>query len=162
MEKQLAELTRNVTPEVRRELSELFELYEVARLGDEVQNARINELYDKTLSENEFYAAADECRMGVNKGDRIFSHEYDFLLSKNDFNRLLYLAGKKLEAAGICDKNGYYLENWTIKMINAKNDLIDFIIKNIVPEDFRKLFWEHRRNVVKMDKLLEITKPLAA
>ena len=162
MEKQLAELTRNVTPEVRGKLSDLFRLYEVARLGNEVQNAQINDLYDKTLSENEFYAAADERRMGINKGDRIFSHKYDFLLSKDDFNRLLYLAGKKLEAAGICDKIGYYLVNWTIQMINAKNALIDFIIKNIVPEDFRPIFWENRRNVAKMEKLIEITKPLAA
>ena len=127
-----------------------------------MQNARINDLYDETLLENDFRADSDARRVGINKGDRILSHKYDFLLSKADFSRLLVLAGEKLTAAGICDENGYYTVNWTLQKIDAKNKLIDFIIERIVPEAFRPIFREHRRNLTKMDKLLEITKPLAA
>ena len=162
MEKELAELTRNLSPEVRNELTDLFKLYETTRLGYEVQNAQINDLYDETLLENDFRADKDGGRMGIKKGDRVLSHEYDFLLSDGEFSRLLVLTGKKLTAAGICDKNGYYVTNWMMQTIRAKNHLIDFIIKNIVPEKFRPLFWENRRNVTKMDKLLDITKPLVA
>lgn len=162
MEKELAELIQNVTPETRRELAERFKTYEVATLGDEMQNARINDLYDETLFENDFRADSDAPRVGINKGDRILSHKYDFLLSDADFQRLLTLAGVKLEAAGICDKDGYYTTNWTLRKIDARNYLIDFIISVIVPESFRPLFRQNRFNYTKMQKLIEITKPLAA
>lgn len=162
MEKELAELTRNVTPETRRELAELFKTYEVATLGDDMQGARIDEIYDETLRENEFYAEKGSPRFGIEKGGRVLSHDADFLLSKADFSRLLVLAGVKLAEAGICDKDGYYTTNWTLAKIDARNALIDYIIKNIVPETFRPLFWENRLNYTKMDKLIEVAKPLAA
>lgn len=162
MEKELAELTRNVTPETRRELAELFKTYEVATLGDKMQETRINEIYDATLRENEFYAEKGNPRIGIEKGGRVLSHDADFLLSEADFSRLLVLAGVKLAEAGICDKDGYYTTNWTLRKIEARNDLIDFIISVIVPESFRPLFRQNRFNYTKMQKLIEITKPLAA
>lgn len=162
MEKELAEIMRNVTPEVRRELREKFAALEVATLGEKMQETRINEIYDATLRENEFYAEHGSARFGVEPGGRVLSHDADFLLSEADFSRLLVLAGVKLTEAGICDKDGYYTTNWTLRKIDARNDLIDFIISAIVPEAFRPIFREHRRNLTKMEKLIEITRPLAA
>ena len=162
MEKELAEMQRNITREVRRELREKFMAWEAAKIGDELQDTRINEIYDETLRENEFYANEGSRRFGIEKGGRVLSHDADFLLSEADFSRLLVLAGAKLTAAGICDENGYYTVNWTLRKIDAKNALIDFIIENIMPQSFRALFREHRRNLTKMDKLIEITRPLVA
>lgn len=162
MEKELAEIMRNITPEARCTLREKFAALEVATLGDDMQQARINEIYDATLRENEFYAEHGSARFGVEPGGRVLSHEADFLLSEADFSRLLVLAGVKLAEAGICDKDGYYLTNWTLAKIDARNALIDFIISVIVPESFRPLFRQNRFNYTKMQKLIEITKPLAA
>ena len=157
----LAELVGNCSDK-REKLANLFKAFDLAMLGDDMQEERINEIYDTTLQENTFYAAEECPRMGIEKGGRVLSHKADFLLSEADFSRLLDLAGVKLAEAGICDKDGNYLTNWTLCKIEARNSLVDFIIGEIIPKRYRGLFFENRRNITQMDKLIDITRPILA
>lgn len=161
MNRELAELARNCSGK-REQLANLFAAFDLAELGDKMQNERIHNIYDETLRENEFYAENGSPRFGIEKGGRVLSHDADFLLSEADFSRLLVLAGVKLTEAGICDKDGYYTTNWTLRKIDARNALVDFIIGEILPENFRGVFSANRQNITQMDKLIKITRPIIA
>lgn len=160
MEKALTELMQNCNTEKRIELAGLFATFDAASLGEDMQEARIKEIYNQVLAENAFFAGDDYCRMGIEKGARITDEKYDFTMTKADFSRYQVLTVAKLAEAGITDKNGYYLVQWSTQKVTARQNLIDFIIREIIPTTFRPIFWENRLNYTQMNKLIDISRKL--
>lgn len=156
----LAELKANCERN-REKLSELFKIYDLCELGDQVQEERVKEIYNAVLVQNEFFASEDGRRVGIEKGGRVLSDDYAFLLSKDDFRRVQDLAAPILVREKITDENGYYLEPWTTKKIAARRELIDFVIDQIIPAGLRADFAENRLNYTMGEKLLEIARGIA-
>lgn len=155
MEKEmlLSELTKNCNGN-NEKLMELMKTYELAKLGGDVQQQQINDIYNRILETHEFFAKTDAKRLGISKGDRITTEEFMFLLSDKDFGKLMELSHPVLVKEKICDEKGYYITNWNTIELNAMNELVDFIILNIVPSQMRPLFWKSRRSVVFEHKLI--------
>lgn len=67
-----AEFTANVKANIKQ-LAELFKAYDLAKMGDEVQEARIKECYAVALQAGEYHAAEWCGQLGGNikPGDRI-------------------------------------------------------------------------------------------
>lgn len=155
-----AELKKNCETN-REKLSELLKVYDLTVLGYDMQEQRCKDVYNKVLSENEFFASCDVARTEIKVGERITDEKFDFLLSDEDFDRLQALALPILVAEGITDESGYFIENWVTKRVSARKDLVEFIIQNIVPFEMRKTFWEARQNIVQTDKLIDIMRSVA-
>ena len=155
-----AELKKNCETN-REKLSELLKVYDLAVLGYDVQEQRCKDVYNKVLSKNEFYASRDIERTGVKVGERITDEKFDFLLSDEDFDRLQALAIQIFVAEKITDENGYFIENWVTKKVQARKELVEFIINNIVPKEMRETFSAAKYNIVQMDKLINITRAIA-
>ncbi len=155
-----AELKKNCETN-REKLSELMKVYDLCVLGYDMQEQRSKDVYNKVLSENEFYAKRDCGRCEIKVGERIIDEKFDFLLSDEDFARLQTLARPIFVAEGITDENGYFIENWVTKKVSARKDLVEFIIQNIVPSELRETFWEARQNIVQTDKLISIMRSVA-
>lgn len=155
-----AELKKNCETN-REKLSELLKVYDLTVLGYQVQEQRCKDVYNKVLSENEFYASRDVARTEIKVGERITDEKFDFLLSDEDFDRLQTLARPIFVANGITDENGYFIEDWVTKKVSARKDLVEFIIQNIVPSEMREKFWEVRHNIVQTDKLINIMRSVA-
>ena len=155
-----AELKKNCETN-REKLSELLKVFDLCVLGYDMQEQRCKDVYNKVLSENEFYASLDIERTGVKVGERITDEKFDFLLSEEDFDRLQTLAIQIFVAEKITDENGYFIENWVTKKVQAREELVEFIINNIVPKEMRKTFLEAKYNIVQMDKLINITRSIA-
>ena len=145
----------------REKLSELMKVYDLCVLGYDMQEQRCKDVYNKVLSENEFYAKRDCGRCEVKIGERITDEKFDFLLSDEDFDRLQALAHPIFVADGITDENGYFIENWVTKKVSARKELVEFIIQKIVPNEMRGTFWEARYNIVQMDKLINLMRSIA-
>lgn len=155
-----AELKKNCETN-RKKLSELLKVYDFCVLGYQVQEQRSKDVYNKVLSENEFYASRDIERTEIKVGERITDEKFDFLLSDEDFERLGTLAHPIFVAEGITDENDRFIENWVTKKVSARKDLVEFIIQNIVPSEMREKFWEARHNIVLTDKLISIMRSVA-
>ena len=145
----------------REKLSELLKVFDLCVLGYDMQEQRCKDVYNKVLAENEFYASLDIERTGVKVGERITDEKFDFLLSDEDFDRLQTLANPIFVVEGITDENGYFIEDWVTKKVQARKELVEFIINNIVPKEMRETFWEARQNIVQMDKLINIARSIA-
>jgi len=145
----------------REKLSELLKVYDLTELGYQVQEQRCKDVYNKVLSENEFFASRDVARTEIKVGERITDEKFDFLLSDEDFDRLQTLARPIFVAEGITDENDYFIENWVTKKVSARKELVEFIIQNIVPFEMRETFWEARHNIVQTDKLINIMRSVA-
>lgn len=158
--KLMAELKKNCETN-REELSELMKVYDLCVLGYDMQEQRCKDVYNKVLAENEFYAKRDCGRCEVKVGKRITDEKFDFLLSDKDFDRLQTLAHPIFVAEGITDENDYFIENWVTKKVSAHTDLVEFIIKNIVPSEMREEFWEARQNITQMDELINVMRSVA-
>ena len=156
----IAELKKNCETN-RKKLSELLKVYDLCVLGYDMQEQRCKDVYNKVLSENEFFASRDVARAEIKIGERITDEKFDFLLSDEDFDRLQALALPIFAAEGITDENGYFFENWVTKKVHARKALVEFIIQNIVPFEMRETFWEARQNIVQTDKLIEIMRSVA-
>lgn len=155
-----AELKKNCETN-RKKLFELLKVYDLCVLGYDMQEQRCKDVYNKVLSENEFYASLDIGRTGVKVGDRITDEKFDFLLSDEDFDRLQTLAIQIFVVEGITDEKGYFIENWVTKKVQARKELVEFIINNIVPSEMRETFLEAKYNIVQMDKLINIARSIA-
>ena len=155
-----AELKKNCETN-REKLSELLKVFDLCVLGYDMQEQRCKDVYNKVLAENEFYASLDIERTGVKVGERITDEKFDFLLSDEDFDRLQTLANPIFVVEGITDENGYFIEDWVTKKVQARKELVEFIINNIVPKEMRETFWEARQNIVQMDKLINIARSIA-
>lgn len=145
----------------REKLSELMKVYDLCVLGYDMQEQRCKDVYNKVLSEKEFYATKECGCCEIKVGDRITDEKFDFLLSDEDFGRLHALAHPIFVAEGITDENDRFIENWVTKKVHARKDLVEFIIQNIVPSELREQFWEVRHNIVQTDKLIEIMRSVA-
>lgn len=156
----MAELKKNCDTN-REKLSELLKVYDLTELGYQVQEQRCKDVYNKVLSENEFFASRDVARTEIKVGERITDEEFAFLLSDEDCDRLNALAHPIFVADGITDENGYFIENWVTKNVSARKELVEFIIQNIVPNEMRVKFWEVRHNIVQTDKLISIMRSVA-
>lgn len=156
---QLRKLTAELLENCEANLSPLknaMKVYELAQLGYDLQEQRSKEIYTKILSENEFFAFEDCHELGIRKGDRIIDDKYDYLLSEEDFQKLLKLARPLHVEYGITNKDGIYLVNYSKIKVEAMNSLVDFIIQNILPQPMRQEFWPVRRNVVREKQLISI------
>lgn len=158
-EKQMcAELESNCTKNKER-LLELMKTYELAKLGDEMQKQQFNDIYNEVLAKNEFYCKSDEYeRVSVKRGDRITDEKNLWTLDDDDFHKVMGLALPLQVEQGLTDDKGYYITNWLTIELDAKRELVDFIIDNIIPSDMREQFAEVRTSIVYQDKLLDIVK----
>lgn len=158
-----AVFTANVKANIQR-LAELFKAYNLAKLSDEVQEARIKECYAVALQAGEYHAAEWCGQRGGNikPGDRITDPNLMYYLGENDFARLLKESNKITLREGITDKDGYYITPWTSIKVDARRALVDFIIDAILPDGMREQFSAVRLNIVQTDKLLDIVRPIVA
>lgn len=156
-EKQMcAELESNCTKNKER-LLELMKTYELAKLGNEVQRQAFNDIYNEVLAKNEFYCnKGDFERVGVKKGDRVTDEGNMWTLDDDDFKKVMALALPLQVERGLTDDKGYYITNWLTIEIGAKNELVNFIIDNIIPASLRDCFEKARTSIVYQDKLLDI------
>ena len=108
----LAELTKNCG-EKREKVAELFKALELAELGYKLQDERCKDVHNRVLAEYEFFCDKDFSRdTGFKVGDRITDDEFLFLLSDDDFDRVMKLSRPIMVAEKITDEDGYFLENW--------------------------------------------------
>lgn len=156
-EKQMcAELENNCTKNNER-LLELMKTYELAKLGNEVQRQAFNDTYNEVLAKNEFYCnKGDFERVGVKKGDRITDEKDMWTLDDEDFHKVMELALPLQVERGLTDDKGYYITDWLTIEIGAKNELVNFIIDNILPKSLMEGFEKARTSIVYQDKLLDI------
>ena len=159
-EKMLSELIQNRCKNVDK-LRELLETYDLADASDKMQEQRVREIYNRVLRENEFFAVQDSLCSNIKIGDRITNEKQDFLMSEEDFERMLDLAQPILFAEKITDEKGYCINDWASKRNKTWVELVNFIIQKILPAPFRETFWENRFNVPKMDKLIESVRKIA-
>ena len=153
-----AELESNCT-ENKERLLELMKTYELAKLGNKVQRQAFNDIYDKVLANNEFYCKSKEYeRIGVKCGDRITEEKKLWTLDEDDFHKVMELALPLQVEEGLTDEKGCYITNWLTIEVEAKQELVDFIIENIIPSDMQEQFAKARTSIVYQDKLLDIVK----
>lgn len=154
----LAELTKNCDHKKAKVL-ELFEALELAELGYKLQDERCKDIHNRVLAEHEFLCDKEYSRdTGFKVGDRITDDEFLFLLSDEDFDRVMKLSRPIEVAEKITDEDGYFLENWGKMRCDARCELVEYIILEIVPEALRPIFWENRINYTFQEKLIKITK----
>lgn len=159
--KMTAEFTANIKANIEQ-LADLFKAYDLAKLGYKMQEEREKECYNEALTATPFYAAKSYDRCEIKAGERVTREFYAFLLSKEDFNRLLDLAAPILEREGITNAEGEYVTDWLGIKGNARRALVDFIIDTILPDGMREQFSAVRLNIVQTDKLLDIVRPIVA
>ena len=154
----LAELTKNCG-EKKEKVAELFKVYELAELGYKLQDERCKDVHNRVLSEHEFFCDKDFSRdTGFKVGDRITDDEFLFLLSDDDFDRVMKLSRPIMVAEKITDEDGYFLENWGKMRCDARCELVEYIILEIIPAPLRPIFWENRINYTFQEKLMKITR----
>ena len=157
-----AEFTANVKANIQQ-LAELFNAYDIAKLGDEAQDARTKECYAEALKNGVYCSDKDWGRgLNIKPGDRITDPNLMYYLGENDFARLLKESNKITLREGITDKDGYYITPWTSIKVDARRALVDFIIDAILPDGMREQFSAVRLNIVQTDKLLDIVRPIVA
>lgn len=156
-EKQMcAELESNCTKNKER-LLELMKTYELAKLGNEVQKQASDDIYNEVLAKNEFYCKSGEYeRVGVKKGDRITDAKDMWTLEECDFQKVMELSHPLEVERGLTDDKGYYITNWMTIEVEAKQELVNFIISHILPDSMAAVFMKVNHNVVYQDKLLDI------
>lgn len=160
--KMTAEFTANVKANIQR-LAELFKAYDIAKLGDEAQDARTKECYAEALKNGVYCSDKDWGRgLNIKAGGRITDPNLMYYLGENDFARLLKESNKITLREGITDKDGYYITPWTSIKVDARRALVDFIIDAILPDGMREQFSAVRLNIVQTDKLLDIVRPIVA
>ena len=155
-----AEFAVNVKANLQQ-LAELFKAYDIAKLGDEAQDARTKECYAEALKNGVYCSDKDWGRgLNIKAGDRITDPNLMYYLGENDFARLLKESNKITLREGITDKDGYYITPWASIMLDARRALVDFIIDAILPDGMREQFSAVRLNIVQTDKLLDIVRPI--
>jgi len=163
MEKEilLAELTKNCG-EKKEKLMDLLKAFDLAELGSKVQRQQFKDIENKVLKENVFLCGRPEVKVRCDDqpifGERITDEKWSFLLSDDDFDRLQSLMQPLYVEANLTDEKGYYVTNWDMIACEARCELVEYIIKEVIPTAFRKLFWENRDRIVFQEKLIKITK----
>lgn len=146
----------------KKELNELLTVYELAELGRSMFDARCDDVIDRVLAEHKFYVGKEFKEsvrtLPMKQGDRVTSHDYEWLLSEEDFGRLYKLARPIMVAEKLTDENGYFTENWSDMVCDARNKVFDFICQNIMPEAIRERFYRNRWNVRVQEKVINVMK----
>lgn len=155
--KMLAEFTAKCK-KGEKKLFELMKLYDLAELGYKLQDEQTKEVYNEILAKNEFFVARDDPHGKYAPGMRITSEDDSFMMSDEDFQRMLDLARPVMVERKITDENGYFLEDWFGMRQKAWRELVEYIIQEIVPDQMRDEFWARRTNVVFGDKLIDALK----
>ena len=154
----LAELTKNCEGK-KQKLMDLMEAFDLACLGYDLQDQHSKDIHNRVLRENEFFCDKEFSRdTGFKIGDRITDEEYLFLLSDEDFDKVMKLARPICVEEKLTDKDGYFLENWVGIRAKAREELVNFLIYEIIPESLRPHFDSCRWNVVHSDKLIDVFK----
>lgn len=154
----LAELTKNCDGK-KEKLLELLKAFDLANLGYDIQEQMCKDVHNRVLAEHEFFCDKEFSRdTGIKAGDRITDEEYLFLLSDEDFDRVMELSLPIMVAEKITDDGGYFLEDWGKIRCDARCTLVDFLIGEIVPASFRELFGKSRSNIVFQEKLINAFK----
>jgi len=154
----MAEMMKNFG-EKKKVLKELVKTYQVAKLGDEVQEEHIKEIHNRVLNENEFFAE-DECSRGnvaIKVGDRITEDEFTFLLSEDDFDRFQNLAAPILVKEKITNEDGCYITNWSMMKVEAVNKIFEYVCKNVMPKKEGDKLYEFRWNYTALQKVVDAT-----
>lgn len=154
----LAELTKNCEGK-KEKLFDLLKAYELACIGYDLQEQRCKDVHNRVLRENEFFCVRDFSRdTGFNVGDRITDDEYLFLLSDEDFDKVMKLARPILVEEKITDENGYFLEDWGGMRGDSWRELVYFIVDEIIPISLRHNFETCKRSIVQGNKLIDAFK----
>ena len=156
--KMMAEMMKNFGKK-KNVLKELVKTYQVAKLGDEVQEEHIREIHNRVLNENEFFAEA-ECSRGetdIKAGDRITEDEFTFLLSEDDFDRFMDLSAPILVTEKVTDENGQYITNWSMMKVEAVNSLFEYVCKEVLPKKEGDKLYEFRWSYMTQKKVLGLT-----
>lgn len=157
----LAELTKNCEGK-KEKLLDLLKSYELAELGRDVMNQRFKDIENKVLQENEFFCGRSDVTIRCDEqprfGERITDEKWSFLLSDEDFDRLQAATLPIEVKEGLVDEKGYYITNWHTIACDARRELVNFIIDEIVPASFRELFGQKRDYITFQDKLIKIFK----
>ena len=154
----LAELAKNCEGK-KEKLMDLLKAFELACLGYDLQDQHSKDIHNRVLQENEFFAAHD-CGRGldIHVGDRITDEEYLFLLSDKDFDKVMKLSRPICVAEKLTDEKGYFLEDWVGIRAKAREELVSFLIYEVIPESLRHHFDSCRWNIVHSDKLINAFK----
>lgn len=155
--KMLAELTVNCKTKSDK-LLDLLKVYELAEIGYEMQEQKSKDCYNQVLNSNEFFAEKDYSFKGIKKGDRITEEDDDWLLSENDFAKVQALALPILVVNKVTDDKGYYLEDWLGMKNKARNEMVDYFIKEIVPIALREILWNARKEYKWQKRLVDLVK----
>ena len=157
----LAELTKNCEGKKEKVL-ELLKTFDLAELGSEMQRQQFKDIENKVLKENVFLCGHPEAKVRCDDqpifGERITDEKWSFLLSDDDFDRLQSLMQPLYVEANLTDEKGYYVTNWDMIACKARRELVEYVINEVIPSAFRKLFWENRDRIVFQEKLIKITK----
>lgn len=160
----LDQLTTNIVGKKDR-LAELFTLYDLNKIGYDVQESLCNDIRDKVLKENEFVVSrilggGSQRELPLKNGERITNQNDDWLMSDEDFGRYQRICIAEMAKAGVTDEKGYYTQDWLQRKSDSWSELVDFIIDEILPDGLRKIFKDHRYSVMRMNQLLDITRPI--
>lgn len=152
----LAELTKNYKEKMQK-LMDLMKTFDLACLGYDMQEQHSKDILNRVLRENEFFCARNYSRdIGYDIGDRILDEDYLFMLSEEDFNRVLELSNHIGVEEKLIDEEGNYLEHWADIRAKARRELVNFIIDEMVPKEWRHHFNGHRMSIVITDKLINL------
>lgn len=161
-EHKLFVMLTSITLEMNKEaLKAKFAEYDKAVADDRANEAACEACYNQELAEN-VYLANEECtRAGISKGERITSNDYAFLLSGAELRRLLANTQKRLVAAWLTDKQGYYTNRTTERKVKCFWELANLCVDS-TPEPIRAQFHTCRYNVVWAEKLMDIFRKAVA
>lgn len=140
-------------------LIEMMKVLDLTILGDEIQEQQFKDIYNRVLSENTFVCAKEFKReTGFKVGDRILDESMMFLLSEEDFDKVGELALPYFVEEKLTDESGRYITNWSMKVVEEKNNVFAFICKKILPKELGDFFYERRWNIVVQDKVINATR----
>lgn len=159
----LAELKQNCQEKMEK-LNELIAVLDLTELGRDIQRQHFKDIENRVLNEHEFFAEKEFNFRGENvkAGDRITDERYSFMLSEKEFDRLQNLMLPIYIAEGLTDENFRYIKNWDMDAIHAKQDVVRYIVDEIVPKPFREIFESQIWKLTFQDKLISIFRKDAA
>ena len=159
----LAELKKNCKEKMQK-LNELIAVLDLTELGRDVQRQHFKDIENRVLNEHEFFADKEYNYRGesIKAGDRITDERYSFMLSEKEFDRLQNLMLPIYVAEGLTDENFRYIKNWDMDAIHAKQDVVRYIVDEIVPKPFREIFESQIWKLTFQDKLISIFRKDAA
>lgn len=148
----------------RLELAVRFAYLDLCTEAYHEQEKQFNAIYERVLQAGDYRVGRPDYEPiraeDPKPGDRITTEDWMFLLSDEDFKRVMDIAGHIFIEEGLTDDQGRYTTNWMQLMIEAERDVNEFIIRKIVPVGLQDIFWDNRRRVVVMEKMRKIARQM--